>query len=510
MNVFSELDRRARLHPDRTAIEDRRDGTRVTYGQLGSRARSVSAQLLARGLQAGDRVLIGVPMSIDLYIVMFGLWHAGLAGVVPDLSSLGTMRATVSAARPRGAVLAKRTMGALLLPEVLRIPTKLYIGGGGRAVVARLETEAVFESDVPPCARDDSDAALVSFTSGSTGRPKTAVRSHGLLRAQMDAVLNTVELGGANLETMPVVLLANLAAGGTSVIPAVDLRNVGTADPAAIADAVDAGSCRTMICSPAIIAALVRLHDASGRTLPSLHHVYAGGAPVFPMLLAAFAPVAPNARTISVYGSTEAEPIAHLTSYSVDDEAAMRRGNGLLVGAPVAAARVCVIASAWGEAIGPFEPAAFAALVLGPNEPGEIVVAGPHVLRGYDRGRDDAQTKVRVGTDVWHRTGDTGFLDELGRIWLLGRASAVVDCRGRRVYPLAAECAASFIPSVERSALLGIGGRAILFIQRAVDAPLPTAAIAGVDEIRSVPRIPVDRRHNAKVDYPALRKLIGA
>ena len=142
MNVFSELDRRARLHPDRTAIEDRRDGTRVTYGQLGSRARSVSAQLLARGLQAGDRVLIGVPMSIDLYIVMFGLWHAGLAGVVPDLSSLGTMRATVSAARPRGAVLAKRTMGALLLPEVLRIPTKLYIGGGGRAVVARLETEA--------------------------------------------------------------------------------------------------------------------------------------------------------------------------------------------------------------------------------------------------------------------------------------------------------------------------------------------------------------------------------
>ena len=57
-------------------------------------------------------------------------------------------------------------------------------------------------------------------------------------------------------------------------------------------------------------------------------------------------------------------------------------------------------------------------------QPGEIVVSGAHVGAGYVGGVGDAETKFRVGEVIWHRTGDAGYLDAHGRLWLLGRCSA--------------------------------------------------------------------------------------
>ena len=147
--------------------------------------------------------------------------------------------------------------------------------------------------------------------------------------------------------------------------------------------------------------------------------------------------------------------------------------------------------------------------------PGEIVVSGDHVLPGYLRGEGDEETKFRVDGTVWHRTGDAGYLDGQGRLWLLGRCVARIrDSRGE-LYPFAAETAAYQPAGAHGAALVAHGGKRILAVEYytdpgAADVNALRSALAWtqVDEIRKCRRIPVDKRHNAKIDYPSLYRLL--
>jgi acyl-CoA synthetase (AMP-forming)/AMP-acid ligase II len=224
--------------------------------------------------------------------------------------------------------------------------------------------------------------------------------------------------------------------------------------------------------------------------------------------------VAPAARITAVYGSTEAEPIAHIDLVDLDssDRQAMRDGRGLLAGHPAAQLRVSVIPNRWGDEIGPFTQPEFAGRELPAEQPGEITVCGDHVLTGYVDGRGDAETKFRVDGRVWHRTGDAGYWDERGRLWLLGRCAAVIkDARGE-LYPFTVECALSHIAGVRRSAVVARSGHRVLAVEldRRADLAEVRRSVrwAKLDELIVVPRIPVDRRHNAKVDYAALAQLV--
>jgi acyl-CoA synthetase (AMP-forming)/AMP-acid ligase II len=137
------------------------------------------------------------------------------------------------------------------------------------------------------------------------------------------------------------------------------------------------------------------------------------------------------------------------------------------------------------------------------------------VLHGYLHGRGDEETKFRVDGVVWHRTGDAGYLDERGRLWLLGRCVARIhDDRGD-LWPFAAETAVYQDTRVRRAALVAHRGKRILAVelhegQRQIDVTAMQAALkwALVDEVRVCRTVPVDRRHNAKIDYPALYQLL--
>jgi acyl-CoA synthetase (AMP-forming)/AMP-acid ligase II len=239
---------------------------------------------------------------------------------------------------------------------------------------------------------------------------------------------------------------------------------------------------------------------------------------VFPHVVRTLATVAPEARIVAVYGSTEAEPIAHIAHDEIGaaDMAAMAEGGGLLAGAPVPAIRVRVLPDRWGTPLGPYTAAELDALVLPPGASGEIVVSGPHVLPGYLDGRGDDETKFRVDGTVWHRTGDAGYLDERGRLWLLGRCAARISDEQGTLYPFAVECAASALPNVHRVAMVRHDGRRALVVEpRYQTQPMDLAQLrgavawAGIAEIMPVEHIPVDRRHNAKVDYPALKRMLA-
>jgi acyl-CoA synthetase (AMP-forming)/AMP-acid ligase II len=227
--------------------------------------------------------------------------------------------------------------------------------------------------------------------------------------------------------------------------------------------------------------------------------------------------MAPHARLVAVYGSTEAEPIATVEWSEIGEREwrAMESGAGLLAGRPVQAIDLKVIADRWAEPLGPFATQAFDALALGPLQAGEIVVSGAHVLSGYLGAIGNTDTKILVGERVWHRTGDAGYLDAAGRLWLLGRCSARIGVADDVLYPFAAECAALTVEGVERSAFVEHEGRRLLIVELIRGAATTTAdllrqrlAFARIDDVIVVPALPLDRRHNAKIDYPALWKLL--
>ena len=503
---------------DRPAIVE--PGRRITFGELDRAAAAAAEDLSEAGLVAGMRALVLSPMSIALYVTMIGMFRLRVTAMFVDPSAgSGHLAACIGRVRPDAFVAVPRAhLLRVTSPAVRAVRIKMAIGGGvpGMRVVGRRKSGV--RRQVEPC--DDGTPAIITFTSGTTGEPKATVRTHGFLVAQHRALADSLalEAGGADLTTLPIFLLANLASGVTSIIPDANLQAPGAIDPAPVLDQLRSERPTRTVASPALLERLVAHAAASGRQLDSFRRIFAGGAPVFPRTLDAIASVAPGASIVAVYGSTEAEPIASIDRHDIgpSDRAAMQQGAGLLAGKPSRSIQIRILPDRWGRPVRARHPDDFDREALGVGCAGEIVVAGDHVLPGYLDGLGDEDTKIMVGNRVWHRTGDAGYLDEHGRLWLLGRCSAKVSDVDGVLYPLAVECAASNVPGVRRSAFVQHAGRRVLVVEvdRAAslhrDTLLRRLAWAHLADVLNVSRIPVDRRHNAKVDSPALRMMLDA
>lgn len=444
------------------------EGT-IDFAGLDARAAGFAARLAARGIGQGTRVLVAAPVGIALYVILAGIWRRGAVAVFPEpaMGLRGFLHALRSA-RPAAIAAAGRYRWLKLLPPLWGLP--LLRPGPEREGPPRLP--------LPP-----GHPALISFTSGSTGAPKAILRSHAFLLAQQQALSQLLgeDPNPRDLVAFPVFALVNLAAGRTTILPDWRQDRQDRVTARALSAWIETKRADRLLLPPALAELLAR------NGLPDcVRHLFTGGGPVFPDVIDRLA--RPGLAVTCVYGSTEAEPIAHLDAAEITDadRAAMRDGAGLLAGRPVPQVRVRIVG-------------------------GEIQVAGGHVNRGYLDPAHDAETKVREGGLIWHRTGDAGRLDAEGRLWLLGRISAVVRRDGRELHPFAVETAARFWPGVARSALTEAGGRAILAIEgdpaHLADWQERGTAL-GIDAVRLM-TIPLDRRHRSKVDYPALRRRLG-
>lgn len=516
MSIGDILAEQARARPDTVAIVE---GTRrLTFGELEQEVAHAAAWWQARGLRRGQAVLVFVPMSADLYVALLAMFRLGVTAMFLDPSAGRAHLEQCCARRAPDALLAVRRAHALRLvsPALRRIPIKVSVGGwvpGARRWPARFEPESAAGVAIAP-----EDPALVTFTSGSTGMPKAAVRTHGFLIAQHRALAPAIalEAGETDLATLPVFTLANLASGVTTVIPDADLRRPGAVDAGRIFAQIEREGVTRITASPAFFERLIAHGRRAGCTLPGLRKLHTGGAPVFPRLLADLRELAPNAAVVAVYGSTEAEPIAHVGAeeMSAADLAAMGGGRGLLAGPPVPEVRLAVLRDRWGVPRGALAAMEFAGERLPAETAGEIAVTGAHVLKGYLGGLGEEETKFRVEGEVWHRTGDAGMMDERGRLWLLGRCAARITDRRGELYPFTVECVAMTFPGVRRAAALAHRERRLLVVEAAGPGPeleeklRAATAWAHIEDICFLEMMPVDKRHNAKVDYPALREIL--
>jgi acyl-CoA synthetase (AMP-forming)/AMP-acid ligase II len=523
MNLVRLLDQRAAEQPNTPALIDSYKGKDrvVTYAQLSKRVSAGSAMLEEIGLKKGMTILAFHPVSIELYEFLLAAFHRGLQVMLADPSAGPKFLNDCCSRLQPDAFFGswKANYLRLTIPSLRKIP--ICITAGPWFPRSHRWRTSEGSSDITDVA--DSHPALVTFTSGSTGIPKAAVRSHGFLLAQHQTLSESLTFlpREVDLITLPVFVLANLASGMTSVLAETDLAHPGNPNSAAIFKQCQRHKVTRCAASPAFFEGLLK----SPMGMPALQKVYTGGAPVFPYLLDCLKSALPNATIESVYGSTEAEPIAHFAANDWDTPTRnlTRGGAGLCSGKPVPQIQLRIITDQSGTPLGPMTQKEFDAMETPRGQAGEILVAGAHVLQGYLGGVCNEETKIQVDHQIWHRTGDAGWIDSQGRVWMLGRCAAKLPeypapaelSSDALRYPFAIECSLKDrFPKLRMAAIawqdkrvLAIGAKVT---EETMEAIRSVSSELGIQQWFWFDSLPLDRRHNAKIDYPALMAMIQA
>ncbi len=522
MNVVEILIEQAARRESAAALVDDRHGRRraTSFGELDDLSARAATVLARSGLLPGDPVLFMQPISRELYVSLIAAFRLGLIAVFVDPSvGLHHIERCCKIMRPEAFIGSARSHLLRAVSPAIRAIRRKFVTGAAAPGATRLDVlDCAPKRGLTP--RSPGDPALLTFTSGSTGEPKAAMRTHGFLLAQYRVLERTLGLepGSVDLVTLPIFALANLACGVTSVVPNADLQHPGQVNPAPVVAQMIEMSIESTAASPAFLERIAGYCERRALLLPSLRRVFAGGGPVIPSLLKRLEYLCPNATVMAVYGSTEAEPIAFLRSPDIEpsDLESTASGSGLLAGTPVPDIALRIFPDRWGSSVPAYSRVAFEADCLEQGRIGEIAVSGSHVLPGYFRGRGDEVTKFRVDGEAWHRTGDCGYLDMRGRLWLVGRAAAkVADGRGM-LYPFCVEYAAAALPGVARTAFLAHKGQRVLVVEwksgsciRNLSALKERLRWASIDRVIPVRKVPLDSRHNAKIDYRSLLSVIG-
>lgn len=504
----------------------------ISFDELNQRVTATAAALTRGGIAPGDRLASLVPPGIELMVLVYACLRAGIVIVAPDAAlGLDGMRRALRSSRPdvivgdwRGLALAKSLRLPATRISVDTLAPSLARSLGATTSLATLVAQAQPDGRTstantpPPLAEPERDAvAAVVFTSGSTGPSKGVVYTHGQLEAQRDAVVTAFEVTDTDrlvVAFAPFAILAP-AIGIPSVIPAMDVTKPADLDAADLADAAAALDATVLFSSPLVLANITTT-SASARndqkaSLAKLRAIATAGAPVSPKLLASVEPVFPEAAIYTPYGMTEVLPVTVASAPEIRTEST---DDGVCVGAPLPDVEVAIRST---DAASGTLPKALPA-----GQVGEVWVRGPHRCEGYDVLW--AQQR-HAFVDDWHRSGDVGHLDDAGRLWIEGRVDHLIHTAAGVRTPVPIELAAESVPGVDQAAAVGIGpvgtqqvavvitGTAAgdgVVADALVTAAIRAAVDADVAAVLIAPKIPVDRRHNSKVDRTRIQSWAAA
>ena len=455
-NIINLFMTAAQRHPDEIALIH--DNDTISYGQLLKDVQQTAGYYKKRGIKQGDNVLVFVPMRIDLYRIVLSLFYLGACPVfIDEWVSVDRLEQCCKVVKCDAMIADTKFLLLSWFISGLR-SIRIKISGGKKQMQA---------FDVAPVPVLPEDTALITFTTGSTGTPKAADRTHAFLRAQYDALTPYLnDEFDPSLVTLPIVVLINLGLGKTTILPP---RRFAVKKPETVhvlKAAVKKHRAETIITSPSVLHNLVSGGD--GITSLTVKKIITGGGPVLPGLAAIVTRVFPQAERIAVYGSTEAEPISHIKFDELIAATPERiLPQGLPIGKTDPAIKIVIIPHA-DAPVPPQTALSWRQMQLVENSVGEIVVAGPHVLKEYVNNEEArSRNKILVDGEVWHRTGDAGRLNEDGNLFFYGLCKEIISRNGETYYPLlVSQALRNFIP-VKQAALLLLNGELTVELESA-------------------------------------------
>jgi acyl-coenzyme A synthetase/AMP-(fatty) acid ligase len=468
-------------------------------------------------------------MSIALYEIVLALLKIGAVAVFVDpWVRIDRIAELASAAAPQAFIAPGWIQGLRWFQKPLRrLPLTVSLGSTCFGLLAKHTLSGLIEKQQPSKLAEmgSGDPAMISFTTGSGGKPKGVERTHGFLKAQHEALQSEIGIPARQtvMTNFPVFALSHLAQGDTTVIPAVSLSRLERLRGKDLFSQLEKYHVDSLAASPILADKLANFGKRKNRTLPGIKTIISGGAPINDEQIKQWQPLFPQAKILIAYGSTEAEPVALIAA-----EERLKLGQtaagypGICLGKPVSRIRAKIVRLQ--QAPIKLEAGAWAGWELPAGEIGELVVTGEHVNRGYLADELAVrENKIQDQTGcVWHRMGDTGYLDNEGRFWQVGRLHSTLLFKQPPLHPLLIEQMVMLhFPELSEAALVGFpdlhaGPQAYLAV-RDKNRKVSTANVRQTLEelghtidrvIRVSQPFPKDARHHAKHDYPALLVLL--
>lgn len=538
MNIYAHISRAALQRGAEAAfvaVGKNGHDIKLSYAQFDAQVKRLSAGLTERGVSKEDRVILLIPMQIDLYVCMSAIMRIGAVAVFVDPH----MRRDhfdncCRVVKPKAFIgTPKAHLFRMVCKHLRKVPIQLNTGWLPGFIAQSIEqwTRKPLEHSSPEIEEvADDHPALIGFTTGSSGVPRGSTRTHGFLNAQIEALFQPEEKRNSvvDLPGFPVLPLDNLVRGRTTILPQILPGKVADIEVKTLLDQVARYSPDMMSGAPSYLETICAGAEAAKYTLDSVKILFTGGAPMPKSSLQRLSVAWPNARVVIVYGSTEAEPVARIDATEIINEcySLSAQGHGYCVGYPIDIIESMILPL---EFIDPFvDDLADVAL---PNYcVGEIAVRGPHVNTQYwDDPQGEKENKIQTSSGTWHRMGDAGYRDKKGRLWLLGRCHTSISPpwlpephdnpqsfdprQSAWIFPYQVEAIINNIEEVKRSAYVGVNNGYHLVVEPVDDSPDTAAQEASLRKaMMGFPltriwflSLPVDPRHNTKIEY---RKVI--
>jgi acyl-CoA synthetase (AMP-forming)/AMP-acid ligase II len=300
-----------------------------------------------------------------------------------------------------------------------------------------LDELATHAEPVADAYRSGDALAGIFYTGGTTGFPKGVMLGHRslLVSAFGSLASGAPSVGGQVLAAAPLFHLAALyqwlatsITGGTHIV-------VPAFEPVAVMSAVEKHQVKSMLLVPTMIQMMVDHPEFDKYDLSCLEQLAYGASPISSALLERARVALPGTSFMQGYGMTETAPIISLLDGKDHDDPTVRRGAGKA--APHSLVKIV-------DEEGNEAPR---------GTVGEIVVKGEHVMQGYWNKPEETAAALRDG---WMHTGDGGYMDERGYIYIADRIKDMIISGGENVYSTEVEGAVASHPAVAQVAVIGV------------------------------------------------------
>ncbi|GAA3566799.1 long-chain fatty acid--CoA ligase [Amycolatopsis ultiminotia] len=414
---------------------------RRTFTEVAERVARLAGALRGLGVGRGDRVAILAFNSDRYHEYLFAVPWAD--AVLNPVNIRWSAEEIAYCLRDSGTrVLFVDDAFAAMVPAlreaVPELATVIHLGEGPGPEGSLGYEELIDGADpVDDVRRGGAELAGLFYTGGTTGSPKGVMLSHANLQVSWlgsAATGNLCPPGARVLHAAPLFHLAGLAAWGAAVLVTGSHVFIPAFEPVATLSAIAEHRITDALLVPTMIQLLVDHPALHRHDLGSMRNVLYGASPILQAVLERAMKAFPSARFTQAYGMTELSPVATLLGPDDHD-------RGFLRSAGRAGSHSEV------RVVGPDGNP------LPAGEVGEIAVRGGHVMQGYWNKPEETAAAIRDG---WMHTGDGGYLDEEGYLYVVDRLKDMIVTGGENVYSAEVENALGRHPAVAQCAVIGV------------------------------------------------------